>query len=209
LSSNLITPNTALSMPGGPTVLLQESHGCFTPYEPYFSNVFRALDDQWPSASEARIIDDLAAFGEHLLNHPALPWINGPAHYAEGEASQGSEPANTTIPLDRFSRSAYLGAAAIIAIMSESSRKTFQPLFRALPDLVPYQYFRRDAYQPAESTRQGNPGILGPQFRRSKTLLDVNKLPDLPVPYKFERIFRDWAAVRITVVGMTLKLRKT
>jgi len=204
LSNHLISVKTALSMPGGPTVLFRDSHSCFTPFEPYLGNVFRALDGHWPNSGETHIIGILADFGEYLLDHPAPPWINGAADYGEGGTSPGTEPTDTAIPLDGLSRMAYLGAAAMIAIMSESSQRTFQPLFKALLDLVPYQYFRRDAYQPAESPRQGNPGILGPQFRRTKVSLDVNKLPDLPVPYEFEQTFRGWAALRITVTGIRL-----
>ena len=176
----------ALSMPGGPTALFQESHGCFARYEPYFIGAFRALDGGWPSSGETHITGDLAAFGEYLLDHPAPPWIKGSADYAVGSANRGSDSAKSIIPLDELSRTAYLGAAAIIAILSESSQRTFRPPFNALPELVPYQSFRQDT------------------IRRTKVLWEVHKLQDLPVPYEFEQIFREWAALGVTVTGNKL-----
>ena len=209
LTYRLITVKTALSMPGGPTMLFQESHGCFARYEPYFTGVFRALDGDWTSSGETPITGDLVAFGEYLLDHPAPPWIKGTADYAESGASQGRDSAKSTIPLDELSRTAYLGAAAIIAILSESSQKTFRQPFNAVPELAPYQSFRQDAYQPAVSPRQGHSGIFSPQFRRTNVSWDVNKLQDLPVPYDFEQIFRAWAALRVTVTGTKLNPRET
>ncbi len=144
--------------------------------------MFRALDGGWPS-SETHITGDLAAFGEYLLDHPAPPWIKGAADYAEGSASRRRDSAKPSIPLDELSRTAYLGAAAITTILSESSQKTFRPPFNALPELVPYQSFRQDA------------------IRRTKPFWEVNKLQDLPVPYEFEQIFRGWAALEVTVTG--------
>ena len=183
LAYGLITVKMALSMPGGPTVLFQDSHGCFARYEPYFRGVFRALDGGWPSSGETYITGDLEAFGEYLLNHPAPPWLKGAADYAEGSASRGRNSTKSTIPLDELSRTAYLGAAAITAILSESSQKTFRPPISALPELVPYQSFRQDA------------------IRRTKLLSKVNTLQDLPVPYEFQQIFRRWAALGVTVTG--------
>jgi hypothetical protein len=209
LTYRLITVKMALAMPGGPTVLFQESHGCFARYEPYFIGVFRALDGDWPSSGETRITGDLAAFGDYLLDHPAPPWIKGAADYAEDGASQDRDSVRATVPLGEFSRTAYLGAAAMIAILAESSQRTFRPPVAALPELVPYQSFRQDAYQPAASSRQGHSGIFGPQFRRTNVSWDVSKLPDLPVPYEFEQIFRGWAALRVTVTGTRLSLRET
>lgn len=177
----LITVKTALSMPGGPTVLFQDSHGCFARYEPYFIGVFRALDGGWPSSGGTYITGDLAAFGEYLLDHPAPPWIKGAADYAEGGARGGRDSAKSTIPLDEPSRTAYLGAAAIIAILSESSQKTFRVPFNALPELVPYQSFRQDT------------------LRHTKVHWQVDELNDLPVPYEFQQIFRRWAALEVTV----------
>jgi hypothetical protein len=209
LTYRLITVKMALSMPGGPTVLFQESHGCFARYEPYFIGVFRALDGDWPSSGETHITGDLVAFGEYLLDHPAPPWIKGEADYAEGGgASRSRDSAKSIIPLDELSRTAYLGAAAIIAILSESSQRTLRQPFNALLELVPYQSFRQDAYQPTISPRQGHSEIFGPQFRRTKVSWDVNKLQDLPVPYEFEQIFRGWAALRVTVTGIGLSLRE-
>jgi NACHT domain len=182
LAYGLVTVQTALSMPGGPTVLFQESHGCFASYEPYFGGVFRALDGGWPGTSETQITRDLVAFGEHLLDHPTPPWIIGGADYMAGSARRGTDPAKLVIPLDGLSRTAYLGAAAIIAILSESTEKSLRPPFNALPELVAYQSFRQDA------------------IRHTKLLWEVSKLQDLPVPYEFEQIFRRWAALGVSVM---------
>jgi hypothetical protein len=181
LAYRLVTVKMALSMPGGPAVLFQESHGCFARYEPYFSGVFRALDGSWPRSGETHITDNLAAFGEYLLDRPSPPWIIGAADYAASSASRGRDSAKSNIPLDKLSRTAYLGAAGIIAILSESSQKTLRPPFHALPELVPYQSFRHDA------------------IRHTKVSWAVSKLQDLPVPYDFEQIFRSWAALGVTV----------
>lgn len=183
LTYRLITVKMALSMPGGPTVLFQDSHGCFARYEPYFIGVFRALDGGWPSSGETHITGDLAAFGEYLIDRPAPPWIKGAADYAEGSTNRGRDSAKSIASLDELSRTAYLGAAAITAILSESSQKTFRRPFNALPALVPYQSFRQDA------------------IRRTKLFWEVSKLQDLPVPYEFEQIFRGWAALEVTVTG--------
>ena len=100
-----------------------------------------------------------------------------------GQRKPGQNSTKSTIPLDELSRTAYLGAAAITAILSESSQKTFRPPISALPELVPYQSFRQDA------------------IRRTKLLSKVNTLQDLPVPYEFQQIFRRWAALGVTVTG--------
>jgi len=136
-------------------------HGCPAGHAHGGGHPPRHGPDAWPDSGETHIIGILADFGEYLVDHPAPPWINGIADYGEGGASPGSEPTDTAIPLDGLNRSAYLGAAAMIAIMSESSQRTFQPPFKALADLVPYQYLRRDPYQPAESPRQGKPWNIG------------------------------------------------
>jgi NACHT domain-containing protein len=183
LDYRLIAVKTALSMPGGPTVLFQDCHGCFARYEPYFIDVFRALDGGWPRSGATSIIGDLAAFGEYLLDHPAPPWITHAADYAEGNARRDSGSAKSITPPDGFSRTAYLGAAAIIAILSESNQKTFPPPFNALPELVTYQSFRQDT------------------LRHTKVHWEVNELHDLPVPYEFKQIFRRWAALEVTVAG--------
>ena len=183
LAYRLITVKTALSMPGGPAILFQESHGCFARYEPYFISVFRALDGSWPSSGETQVIGDLEAFGEYLLDHPTPPWIKGTAGYANRSASRDGYSVKSAPTLDDLSRPAYLGAAAITAILAESCQKTLRPPFSALPELVPYQTFRRNT----ES--------------RTKPLWDVNKLQDLPVPYELELIFRKWAALGIAVTS--------
>jgi hypothetical protein len=183
LTYGLITVKAALSMPGGTTALFQDSYGCFARYEPYFMHAFRALDGDRPNPDKTHTIKDLEAFGEYLLDHPALPWINGAADYADGNASRRSGPDKSTTPLDDLSRTGYLGAAAMTAILSESGHKYFRSPFGAIPELVPYQTFRQGA------------------ARRAKRQCDVNELPELPVPYEFEQIFRKWAALKVTVTG--------
>jgi hypothetical protein len=183
LTYRLITVKAALSMPGGPTVLFQDSYGCFARYGPYFMNAFRALDGDRLNPGKTHIMEDLEAFGKYLLNHPALPWINGAADYADDNASRRSGPDKSTTPLDDLSRTGYLGAAAMTAILSESGHKYFGSPFGAIPELVPYQTFRQGA------------------ARRAKRLWDINELPELPVPYEFEQIFRKWAALKVTVTG--------
>jgi hypothetical protein len=186
LTYQLITVKMALSMPGGSTILFQESHGCFARYEPYFVNVFRALDGSWPGSDETDITGDLEAFGEYLLDHPAPPWIKGAADYTNRDASRSGYSGKSVVPLDTLSRTAYLGAAAITAILAESSQKTLRPPFSALPELVSYQSFRQDV------------------LRRTKHLRDVSKLQDLPVPYALEQIFRKWAALGVSVTSEQL-----
>ncbi|HUI62031.1 MAG TPA: NACHT domain-containing protein [Steroidobacteraceae bacterium] len=183
LAYHLITVKAALAMPGGPTVLFQESHGCFAHYEPYFINVFRALDGRWPSSDEIQIIGDLEAFGEYLLDHPTPPWIKGAACYANHNASRDGYSVKSAPKLDDLSRPAFLGAAAIIAILAESNQKTARQPFSSIPELVPYQTFRRNT----ES--------------RIRPLWDVDKLQDLPVPREFELIFRKWAVLGVAVTS--------
>ena len=185
LAYGLITVKTALSMPGGPTVLFQESHGCFAPYEPYFIGVFRALDGIWPNSGETHIVKDLEAFGEYMLDHPEPPWIKGAAGYTNSGAGQSKYSTKSTTPLSDLdlSRTAYLGAAGITVILAESSQKAVRPPFSALPELVSYQSIRQDT------------------VRRTKLLWGVNELQDLPVPYELEQIFRKWAALRVAVTS--------
>ncbi len=183
LAYHFITVNTALSMPGGPTVLFRESHGCFAPYEPYFISVFRALDGSWPDSGEAHIINDLEAFGEYLLDHPKPPWIKGAADYTNSSAIRSEYSPKPSAPLNDLSRTAYLGAAGITAILAESSQKALRPPFSALPELVPYQSVRQDT------------------ALRTKLRWGVNKLQDLPVPYELEQIFRKWAALEVAVTS--------
>lgn len=183
LTYHLIMAKTALSMRGGPTVLFQDSYGCFARYEPYFIDVFRALDNGWSSSGERYITGDLEAFGEYLLDHPAPPWIKGRADYPKSGTRRGRDSAKSVTPPDKLSQATYLGIAAMTAILSESSQKAFRPPFNALPELVPYQAFRQDA------------------IRRTRQFWEVDKLQDLPVPYQFQQIFRGWASLGLTVTG--------
>lgn len=183
LTYHLIMTKTALSMPGGPTVLFQDSYGCFARYEPYFIDVFRALDNDWPSSGETHITGDLEAFGEYLLDHPAPPWIKGRADYPKSGTRRDRDSAKSVTRLDKLSQATYLGIAAMTAILSESSQKAFRSPFNALPELVPYQAFRQDA------------------IRRTRQFWEVDKLLDLPVPYQFQQIFRRWASLGLTVTG--------
>jgi hypothetical protein len=183
LKHGLITTNTALSMPGGPIVLFQDSYSCFAGYEPYFLSVFRALEGHGASSDRTDIDGDLAAFGQYLLDHPTPPWLHGTVDHRAGSVGPGKDSVKAALRFDGLGPTAYLGGAAITAILSESSQSTFWQPFNTPPGLIPYLSYRKNTILKRRRLEVDN-----------KLLQD---LPDMPIPDEFNQTFRDWARCRI------------
>jgi hypothetical protein len=84
---------------------------------------------------------------------------------------------------DGLGPTAYLGGAAITAILSESSQSTFWQPFNTPPGLIPYLSYRKNTILKRRRLEVDN-----------KLLQD---LPDMPIPDEFNQTFRDWARCRI------------
>jgi hypothetical protein len=170
----LITVRQALDLPGGPAKLFQHSIGCFTGHAPCLANVLRALDAGWPEFGEPSIAGDLAAFGDYLMSHPDPPWLDGAIAdwtFTYAEDDERVSVRRKEAPLDQL---AYLGAAALLLILTETSK-----LAPAARKLGPMHHLA-----PYLARRQGR---LGRQ----------TQLPNLLVPEEFKQTFRDWAEGRV------------
>jgi hypothetical protein len=174
IDTGLISVRQALDMPGGPTTLFRGTGGYFEDEIAYFANVLHALDAGWPRFGEPSIAGDLAAFGDYLMSHPDPPWLDGAMDfftYFDDEDDERVSVRRKEAPLDQR---AYLGAAALLLILTETSG-----LSPAARKLGPLHHLA-----PYLARRQGR---LGRQ----------TQLPNLLVPEEFRQTFRDWAEGRV------------
>jgi hypothetical protein len=176
LKAGLMTTGQALDMPGGPVVLFRVSRGCFETCSPYFIDVYLALRAGWPAFGQPRIAGDLNAFGEYLIEHPQPPWLQGRA--SEGlTVDWGRKPPAGISRPGPLSRAAYLGAAAILAILEETG----------LP--------------PHIGTRLGPLRHIAPYLARRRGFGHLSELPSLLVPDEFKQTFRDWAEGQVSFMA--------
>jgi len=136
--------------------------------------VFSVFAEGWPAFGEAAVVDDLVAVGEYLLDHPEPPWVFGRPRHKEGVIGDEHEKVSPDA-LARLNNMAYLGAAMILSFMTESAEHPYQFTPRKLGplrDLFPYLARRQGANASTD-------------------------LPDLPLPYEFERTLRRWAEGRV------------
>jgi hypothetical protein len=146
----------------------------------YLERVFLALLNGWPAYGLPPAVDDLVAVGEYLQAHPEPPWLHGPIDDWTAWAAKPEEP----YPPDAaktLSDDAWLGAAAIVSIVTEKGEPTW-----------PYDKRTPDELGPLRD-------LLPYLNRRAGT--GPGTLPDLPVPEKFKQVFRDWAEGRIDLTA--------
>ena len=144
----------------------------------------RAVHSGLPQASEETISEDFAAVGRFLVDHPDPPWlsIHFPSRY---EPVSLFDKDDFTPGLSLFEAKdpiAYLGAAAAILIAAEITRH------RILPEEGDLSLGAFSSLYPYISLRWGNEG--------------VSQLPQLPVPERFQYLFRTWATRNIDFCQM-------
>jgi NACHT domain len=177
LDAGVISVRQALDMPGGPGLLFRESEGLIEDRKPYFYRALLALDEDWPAFAEPAVVSGLAVFGEYLIANPEPPWLRGKLEIWREVTLEKAEFHSASAP-DRLSQAAYLGAAAILAILSETRHLTVRT-GRQLGPLQPVA-----AYLDCRP----RPGLHA-------------KLPELQVPDEFKAIFREWAEGAINFVA--------
>ena len=175
LKSGLISIEEALSMPGGLTSLFQSSDSTCSARSPYLVSAFRALAAGWPAYGAPPVVADFTAIGGYLISHPQLPWSRRPVgEWQSARQWVTSVSASNSVVADSLDPAAFLGAAAVVAILAEQAEPTWpgngpdQDKLDPLHDLLPYL---------ARRTR------TDPRAR----------LPQLPIPEPFSQLFRDWA----------------
>ncbi len=174
VEKGLLTLGRALRMAEGPRVVFGASEGCFDVVEPCLQHTFDTLEHGWPRFGDPGVVASLEAFGHFLLEHHEPPWLRGRLGYWEWTEVLVTDPdAAAPAPL---SQAAYLGAAAILAVMLDAGLMMADTALNLGPlsDLAPYLARRR-----SESA----------------------ELPELAVPEEFRQTFRDWAEGLVDVVS--------
>jgi hypothetical protein len=143
----------------------------------------RAVHSGLPRATEESMSEDFEAVGRFLIDHPDPPWLSVdlPSRYEPVSLFGGDD---FTPALDLFEAKdpvTYLGAAAAILIAAEMTKNRVLPEEDSLPlgafsSLYPY-IMQRWGHEPD------------------------TYLPEIPVPDRFERLFRNWANQNIDFVG--------
>jgi hypothetical protein len=176
LACGYISSLQALQMPGGLDGLFKKYAGFFPDegrWEPYIETALRELLSARPVSETPSIMQDLTAIGEHLQAHPELPWLDGIAKSLTTGLQKAIQfPEVASFPHLNISQAAYLGAAAVTAIIAESREdgmRWTRIAFGQLPEIYPY---------------------LDRRHYRSTT----NTLSEIPLlSDNFNEIFRDWA----------------
>jgi hypothetical protein len=187
LELGVMATSRALEMPGGLSALLR-TPGSYFPQDikavPFLGRVCDALTtgSEKVGDSQVAVATVLESVGEYLLVHPGLPWVRGEIDHTldPGPVEAGPDGAGAAL-----SPAAYLGGAALLAIVAErgpaGKRKPFldAPPAGLTRDLAPYL---------ARRLRPDAAAVLPP-------------LPDLPVPARFQQVFRDWADGRVDLTA--------
>lgn len=182
LAQGFINTKQALAMPGGLNGLFEKYAGLFPDaarWEPYIIIALQELVAAWPLPPDSNAIRDFAAIGEYLRDNQDLPWVNRPS-LSLLIRLQDSHLTETAVVSHSVSQAAYLGAAALTAIVAESRERGHRwtnPQFGPLPELYPYLAQRH------------NP-------------IPNRELPELPVPDEFKAILRAWANTQIDLTGL-------
>ena len=176
LQKKMITADQALRMPGGLSILFQETYSFFARGKlPYLESVYIAFQTGWTAFTDPATVADLTAVGRYLQDNPEAPWLRGGIGWFDEivDNDELPEPANKSA---QFNPATYLGAAAILSILTEHGRTAIllrHPLkIGPLCNLVPYLSRRRGVGR-------------------------LTKISDLPVPDDFKQTFRDWAEGRV------------
>ncbi len=130
-------------MAEGPRVVFGASEGCFDVVEPCLQHTFDTLEHGWPRFGDPGVVASLEAFGHFLLEHHEPPWLRGRLGYWEWTEVLVTDPdAAAPAPL---SQAAYLGAAAILAVMLDAGLMMADTALNLGPlsDLAPYLARRR------------------------------------------------------------------
>jgi hypothetical protein len=174
LKTGLISVEEALEMPGGLTPLFEDTDSRCSARSPYLASTFRALAAGWPAYGTPPVVRDLSAIGSYLVHHPQLPWFSGPVGDWNNDLGWEAALSDTPEVVGSLDPVAFLGAAAITAILIEQREPTW----------------------PGKDPDQANLGPLRdllPYVAR-RTLTDPRaRLPQLPVSEPFTQTFRDWA----------------
>jgi hypothetical protein len=187
---DVLTPDQAIEMPGGllPLFEIQEtgifainwasrlvgsvvnlccysSYGSFDPDDKYVSGM----------------LDDFAAVGRYLMNHPSPPWVKGLPQSWSGFSIWDDEPDEPEgFPIPRLDPVAYLGAATTLLIATEGIEEAEPKL---LPSRGPEQFgVLRDLYY-----------YIAKRWNAEAEI----ELHELPVPDAFDLVFKDWATGRV------------
>lgn len=187
LTRQVINVTQALQPEGGLLMLLRkQDDGLFNSIHfGYLHESFFSLSIQWPhlpSYAISRHIQDFVEMGYHIVRYPQPPWIPSISdswHFPlRGERIRprtGEAPPAVT-------PAAYLGAAVTLLIAIEST-----PAMEG--DLQGFNSSRLGLFQ------ELYPYIVHRYVSNSRSL------PDLPVPYEFKQVFRDWADNKVNFVG--------
>jgi hypothetical protein len=182
LENGFTTIPEALAMPGGLTVLFEsyDTYPCPVGWPPYLEKTFRALAKGGPALVADDIVSTFEAIGQHILDHPQIPWISGTVGYWDDTVKGSSARAAALPDTPTLTKPAYLGAISILAILIEGhglpgktvfSRKSLGPL----AEFYPYIEYRNGYVR--------------------------HNLSPLPVPAKLEDVFLDWARKKTNLVG--------
>jgi hypothetical protein len=177
LKDDLISMNRALGMPGGLTALFLKPRSHLPLPGPdlpaYLLDTYLRLLQGWTPFVDSVTTAVLQAVGEYLRDQPELPWVDRRIDGFDRRSGDIPAPAGGS---GQFGSLAYLGAAAILAILAESDDTTILDADLMQPGpfhgMLPYLQRRRGGGPDAE-------------------------LPDLPVPEAFRQVFRDWAEGRV------------
>ena len=182
LKTGLVSINEALTMPGGLAPLFQDTDSTCSARSPYLVSTFRALAAGWPAYGAVPVVSDFSAIGDYLVHHPQLPWFSRPVGEWESDRGWESTLSGTPEIADSLDPAAFLGAAAVVAILVEQREPTWpgndpdQGKLGPLRDLLPYLARR---------------ALTDPRAR----------LPELPVSEPFSQIFKDWADHKVQFTG--------
>ena len=180
IENGFISITQALAMPGALLTLFEsyDTAPCPVSWPPYLERTFRAFVKGWPAIGSDDVVSDLSAIGCYLLKHPGIPWIRGTVGDWDDVTKGDNSDRALSYELRQVSQAEFLGAAAILSILSED---------RWMSDKIHGQ-----ALGPFEAFY---PYLV---YRRGHTKIS---LPHLPISEEFNRLFRDWAHGSINFVG--------
>lgn len=143
----------------------------------------RAVHSGLPRASEESMSEDFEAVGRFLIDHPNPPWlsVNLPSRYEPVSLFGGGDDFTPAPGLfETKDPIVYLGVAAAILIAAEMTRNRILPGEGGLPlgafsGLYPYILQRWGHEQDTQ-------------------------LPEIPIPDRFQRLFRTWATQNIDFI---------
>lgn len=165
LSKRILSLREFLVTPGGLTALLSQPINAFYPM-------------QWASHLEslggADFVSAMADVGNYLRQDPQVPWASAVGKDA-GYIDELHPRRGADLAAIKFTGDAYLGYAAIAAILTETGN-LIKGYPAAIRDFDLYTTHR-----------------MHPEQRQS--------LPELPVPDEFKQVFRDWAEGKVNFTG--------